>query len=77
LEPLQALETLEIAIETHQAPAIGDRQGCQVGIGSQTGRQPTVPQQLVKHLPSSLMLPVVNCLAVMAVVRAGQRQPHG
>ena len=37
-QPLQAFKPREIAIEAHQAPAIGDRQGCQIGIGAQTGR---------------------------------------
>jgi hypothetical protein len=52
---LQALKPFEIAIETHQAPAIGDRQGRQMGIGAEPGRQLSVTQQLVKHLPAVVL----------------------
>ena len=54
-QPLQAFKPREIAIEAHQAPAIGDRQGCQICIGAQTGRQLTAVQQLVKHLPAGML----------------------
>jgi hypothetical protein len=33
-QPLQAIKPFEIAINTHQAPAIGDRQSRQMGIGA-------------------------------------------
>ena len=36
---LQPGKAFEIAIEAHQPPAIGDRQGRQIGIGAEPGRQ--------------------------------------
>jgi hypothetical protein len=54
-QPLQACNPFEIAIETHQAPAIGDRQGRQMGIFAEPGRDLPTPQQLVKHLPAVVL----------------------
>jgi hypothetical protein len=57
LEPLQALETLEIPIETHQPPSIGHRQGRQMGIGAEPCGQILTAQQLVKHLKAIVLRP--------------------
>ena len=54
-QSLQACKPFEIAIETHQAPAIGDSQGRQMGICAEPGRDLPTPQQLVKHLPAVVL----------------------
>ena len=55
LEPVEPLETLKILIETHQSPAVGDGQGCQIGVGAEPSRQRSVAQQLVKHIKAIVL----------------------
>jgi len=52
----QALQTARNRDQNLPSASHGDRHGRQVGIGAQAGRQPTVPQQLVKHLPAGTLL---------------------
>jgi hypothetical protein len=54
-QPLQACNPFEIPIETHQAPAIGDRQGRQMDICAEPGRDLPTPQKLLKHLPAVVL----------------------
>jgi hypothetical protein len=49
-QSLQPGKPLEFAIEAHQPPAIGNRQGRQMDIGAEPGRDPAASQPLVKHL---------------------------
>jgi hypothetical protein len=52
----QALQTVRNRDQNSPSASYGDRQGRQIGIGAKAGRQLTVPQQLVKHLPAGTLL---------------------
>ena len=51
-ELLQISETFEVTIKAHEAPAVADRQRCEIGVGAEASREIDLVHQLVKHVPT-------------------------